>query len=86
LRPFLEIAIRNPQEESFSYKLENNDLIIQDGANYTKLNLYDHPLESNKKYFYVHGENKNVLIFPKEKLDMETHDTFEKKAEDFKGY
>lgn len=80
LRPFLEIAIRQPQEGSFSYAFENNNLIIQDGSNYIKLNLFDYPLESNKKYFYVHGENRNVIFFPKEKLDKETYDTFEKKT------
>jgi hypothetical protein len=81
LRPFLEIAIRKPQEESFSFIIENNDLIIQDGSNYTRLNLFDYPLISNKKYFYVHGENNNVIFFPKEKLDSESFDSFSKKAE-----
>lgn len=79
-RPFLEIAIRKPKEANFSYKLENSDLIIEDDGKFSRLNLFDYPLHSNDKYFYLHGENKHVIFFPKEKLDKETLETFEKKA------
>lgn len=84
LRPLLEVLIRNPKETSFTYQLENNHLIIQDGSNYSKLNLFDYPLRSNKRYFYLHGENKNVIFFPKKSLPPEISKEFEAKAMEFK--
>ncbi|MDQ3395330.1 MAG: hypothetical protein M3512_14630 [Bacteroidota bacterium] len=80
IRPFLEIAIRNPKEESFSYTFDKNNLIIQDSINNTKMNLYDYPLIETSKYFYVHGENKKVVFFPKEKLDRRTAEEFKAKV------
>lgn len=79
-RPFLEIAIRKPKEAEFSYRIEKSDIIIEDGGKITRLNLYDYPLHSNKKSFYIYGENKHVIFFPKDKLDPETIETFQKQV------
>jgi hypothetical protein len=83
LRPFLEILINKPKEsESFSFQIENNNLIIQNGSHYSKLNLFDYPLKANKKFYFVHDHNNHVVIFPKSKLNNDSLQAFEKKLEE----
>ncbi|CAN5620027.1 hypothetical protein BH23BAC1_BH23BAC1_04470 [soil metagenome] len=76
--------IKKLSVENFSFNLENNHLVIQDEQSYNKLNLFDYPLKMNAKYFYLHGENRHVIFFPKDKLDSEAHEKFEKKAKELK--
>jgi hypothetical protein len=85
IRPFIDIMIKKPSVENFSFNLENNHLIIQNEQSFNKLNLFDYPLKMNEKYFYLHGENKHVIFFPKAKLDNEAQEKFEKKAEELKA-
>lgn len=84
IRPFIDILIKKPSVENFSFNLENNHLIIQNKQSFNKLNLFDYPLKMNKKYFYLHGENRHVIFFPKAKLDNEAQEKFERKAEELK--
>ncbi len=69
IKPMIMVMAYKPNDESFTYTLQNFNLHIKDRVNEGDINLKKNRLIENKKYFYVKLETGQSIFFPKDKLD-----------------
>jgi hypothetical protein len=76
LRPFALIILPPYGTVNLHFELKGNELFIKDHLAEANVTLNSENLTSNKKYFFVTLENKQVIYFPKNKLSQEYRFSF----------
>lgn len=77
IKPMILVWALAAKDETFEFKIVGDNLHIKDRVREDTINLRKNKLVSNKKYFIVKLENKQVIFFPKELLDDNTISKFE---------
>lgn len=69
LKPIIMTWANKTNDESFSYTLDKYNLHLKDRVKEGNIDLRKHPIQENKRYFYVKLESGQFIFFPKYKLN-----------------
>ena len=70
------ISALGAKDETFSYSFNDYRLSIKDRITEGEIDLRKNNLQENKKYFFIVLDSKQVIFFPKHKLDDKTREKF----------
>lgn len=72
VKPLIMLWALRAKEETFSFEIKDFKLNIKDRLNEGIIDLRKSKIQENKKYFFVNLDNKQVIFFPKDKLNENT--------------
>ena len=76
LKPFLFIMLKRMKDETITFEFKDKMLIVKDRLNKASFDLEKVIIHDNKLYYFIRLDNRQILFFPKDKLNEKALNNF----------